>query len=326
MGLSQISGAMYASRKGLQLERFHTIGLQKTSCKDHLVTDSAAAAAAMARGIKADKNTFGTNDKSKAPPSILEQMKAHGAAVGMVVTCSVTHATPAAFVTYTEQRSMYEEIATDYMNVDIDYLVGGGKEYFDRRSNDDRNLIEELKKKDVIVKSYLDGEISDINITPQRRFVYFTADSEPLSHSAGRTYFQTACERGLVYLSRKSGKGFFMMIEGSQIDWAGHANEADWMMQEVLDFDKVIARVLEFAEQDGNTLVLVTADHETGGLTLTSEDYENIDYSFSTGGHTALHVPVFGFGPSGEKFVGIYDNTEIARRLFSIWGKPIQDQ
>ncbi|MCA9761448.1 MAG: alkaline phosphatase, partial [Streptococcus sp.] len=214
MGLSQISGALYSSRKGLQLERFHNIGLQKTRCKDALVTDSAAAAAAMARGIKVDRNTFGTNEKAIAPPSLLEQMKTGGLAVGMVVTCSVTHATPAAFLTYQYQRSMYEQIATDYLKTDVDYLVGGGKEYFDRRSNDDRNLIDELQKKDVVIRSYLDGPITDVNISPEHRFTYFTADSEPLSHSAGRTYFQPACERGLIFLKRRSDKGFFLMIEG----------------------------------------------------------------------------------------------------------------
>ena len=316
MGLSQISGTMYASRKGLQMERFKTIGLQKTSCKDDLVTDSAASAAAMARGVKVNKNTFGTDDKAIAPPSILEQMKNQGWAVGMVVTSSVTHATPAAFVTYQHQRSMYEEIATDYLNIDVDFLIGGGKEYFDRRSIDDRNLIEELKNKDVIIKSYLDGEITDINISSQKRFVYFTADSEPLSHSAGRSYFQPACERALTFLGRRSEKGFFMMIEGSQIDWGGHANVDEMVIDETAEFDQVVGKMLDFAEKDGQTLLVVTADHETGGFSIVGENKKGEpEISFISKDHTATMIPVFAYGPGSELFAGIYENTEIHQKM-----------
>lgn len=316
MGLSQITGAMYSNKRGLQLERFKNIGLQKTHCKDDLVTDSAAAAAAMARGIKADKNGFGSNEKYTAPPSILEQLHKLGWATGMVVTSSITHATPAAFVTYQAQRSMYEEIATDYLKVEVDYLVGGGKQHFDRRSLDDRNLIEEMMNQQVIVKSYLDGELADLTISPQRRFIYFTADSEPLSHSAGRTYFPLACERGLTYLQRRSDKGFFMMIESSQIDWGGHANVSEMIIDELLEFDDVIGKMLNFAEKDRETLLIVTADHETAGFSIVGEDKKGAPrVSFVSKDHTAMMIPVFAFGPGSENFTGMYDNTEIHKKI-----------
>uniref|UniRef100_UPI001F3DFFAE alkaline phosphatase n=1 Tax=Rhodohalobacter sp. 614A TaxID=2908649 RepID=UPI001F3DFFAE len=121
--------------------------------------------------------------------------------------------------------------------------------------------------------------------------------------------------------------GFFMMIEGSQIDWGGHDNNAEYVLGEMKDFDAVISAVIDFAEQDGNTLVVISADHETGGLTM---PYGEVDgtfkHEFSTSGHTALHVPVFSYGPKGELFEGRYDNTGIARKMFEVWGKTIQDR
>lgn len=319
MGLSQISGALYSSRRGLELERFQTIGLQKTRCKDDLVTDSAAAAAAIARGVKADKNTFGTDDRFTAPLSVLEEMKQRGWSAGIVVTSSLTHATPAAFVTYQSQRSMYEEIAKDFLQIDVDYMVGGGKEYFDRRSNDDRNLIEELKQKDVIVKTYLDGDISDLNISPQKRFIYFSADGEPLSHSAGRTYFLPACERGLIFLERRSDKGFFLLVEGSQIDWGCHANVDEMVVDELIEFDKVIGKMLDFAEKDGETLLIVTADHETGGFAITGQDDKGKPViEFISKDHTATMVPVFAYGPGSSNFGGVYENTEIHDKILKV--------
>lgn len=319
MGLAQITGAMYSQRKGLQLERFENIGFQKTHCKDDLVTDSAAAATAIARGIKADKNSFGSSDKYTAPPTILEELRDLGWATGMVVTSSINHATPAAFVTHVPLRSMHEEIAMDLFQAKIDYLVGGGKRYFDRRSADDRNLIEEMIDDQVIVKSYLDGELADLSISPKSRFLYFTADQEPLTRSAGRTYFPTACERGLTHLQRRSDKGFFMMIEGSKIDVAGHSNISEMVIDELLEFDEIIGKMLNFAQKNGETLVIVTGDHETGGFAIVGEDEENMpQISFVSKYHTATMIPVFAYGPGSENFTGVYDNTEIHRKMRQI--------
>jgi len=319
MGLSQITGAMYSSRRGLQMERFHHIGLQKTQCNDDLVTDSAAAAAAIARGIKADINTFGTNEKQTAPPSILEQLEKLGWATGMVVTSSLTHATPAAFITYQSQRSMYEEIATDFLKVEVDFLVGGGKQHFDRRAADDRNLLQELGNKGVVVKSYLDGALADLTISPQNRFMYLTADSEPLSRSAGRTYFTTASERALPFLEKRSEQGFFLMIEGSQIDWGGHANVSDLVIDELLEFDEVVGKMLNYADKNRETLVIVTADHETGGFAIVGETKKGgPQISFISKTHTGTMVPVFAYGPGSEHFSGIYENTEIPKKIKKI--------
>jgi alkaline phosphatase len=120
-----------------------------------------------------------------------------------------------------------------------------------------------------------------------------------------------------IEILNKNQNGFFLMIEGSQIDWGGHDNNIQYVVTELLDFDEVVGAALDFAESDGNTLVIITADHETGGLTILGEDIMN-DASatnFSTTHHTSVMVPVYAYGPGAEKFGGIYENNTIFRKM-----------
>ncbi len=327
MGLSQISAGVYARRKSMNLERFKSIGLQKTHCKDKLITDSAASATAMARGIKADYSTFGTTLQSKAPPSILEELEQRGWSTGLTVTSSLTHATPAAFYTYQLSRAMYEEIALDLMKSDIDFLVGGGLRHFNRRTMDERDLLEEMKRSGYQVTSFIDEPLADLNIFSSSKFIYFTANEEPLQHSMGRDYLESAAIRGAQYLSKQNTPGFFYLIEGSQIDWAGHANEADWMVDEVLEFDLVVGKMLDFAKRDGETLLIVTSDHETGGFAVVQEgDRGELIMGFNSKDHTPTMVPVFAYGPGESLFQGVYDNTEIYHKMRQALGLPAPTQ
>ena len=125
-----------------------------------------------------------------------------------------------------------------------------------------------------------------------------------------------------IKILNKNKKGFFLMVEGSMIDWGGHDNNIDYVITETLDFDRAIAKALEFAIEDGETLVIVTADHETGGLTLVGGDMrkKTIEANFSTGDHTAVMVPVFAFGPGAEEFGGIYENTEVFEKMMDAFG------
>src|SRR5699024_2867573 len=120
--------------------------------------------------------------------------------------------------------------------------------------------------------------------------------------------------------------GFFMMVEGSQIDWAGHDNDGKRVVEEVKDFDGVVSAVMDFDRKDGQTLVVVTADHETGGLTMPGgEECVQFTYEYTTGRQTALDVPVFSFGRSGELCEERYDNTEVVKKMFSHWHKNIEN-
>ena len=315
MGLTQITAGMYSSRKPLNIERFQIVGLQKTHSKDDLVTDSAASAVAMARGIKADNGTFGSSLRSRAPKSILEEFDDKDLATGIVVTSSLTHATPAAFFTYQMYRSMNEEIALDYLNVGIDLLIGGGKKYFDRRTTDNLDLVNKFTNKGYKVKSFLDGTLKSQRPKQNESFIYFTADSEPLPKTHGRDYLPIACQFAADFLQKKSDRGFFLMIEGSQIDWGGHGNVSDMVIEEVLDFDHAIGHMLDFAISDGSTLLLITGDHETGGYSIIKENEGKLVTHFATRTHTATMIPVFAYGPGAELFQGIYDNTEIYYKL-----------
>lgn len=325
MSYPQITATSYAYGD-LKMGSMPYTGSLYTYSASGKVTDSAAGATALAAGYKTNNGMLGVLPDGSEVESIAEYASELGKTTALLATSRITHATPAAFAIHHDDRGDEYEIAEKYVDSGIDIIMGAGSDYFLPESEggtrpDDRNLISEMENQGYL---FVDNT-ADLDQLPssQNKVIAFLEGGDLAPAPERGDQLLQLTEAALTRASQDAD-GFFMMIEGSQIDWAGHANEAEWMMQEVLDFDKVIARVLEFAEQDGNTLVLVTADHETGGLTLTSEDYEELEYDFSTGGHTALHVPVFGYGPSGDKFVGVYDNTEIGRRMFSIWGKTVE--
>src|SRR5690606_36981653 len=121
-------------------------------------------------------------------------------------------------------REMYEEIATDLLKTDVDFFVGGGKKYFDRRESDERNLYKELEEKDYYVSDYFKEDLVACQIPKNKNFAYFTADGDPLTAASGRNYLRLATRMAISFLRNQPEKGFFLMIEGSQIDWAGHSN------------------------------------------------------------------------------------------------------
>ena len=147
-------------------------------------------------------------------------------------------------------------------------------------------------------------------------FMLLTHDREPETASAGRTYLPKAVKEVSQYLTKRSDKGFFMLVEGSQIDWACHANDRNWLRAEMLDFDKAVREALNFAASNGETLVIVTGDHECGGLSLNSSDSKKtFRPAFASHYHTASMVPVFAYGPQAELFKGIYENTAIYDKM-----------
>ncbi|MEQ8706874.1 MAG: alkaline phosphatase [Phaeodactylibacter sp.] len=323
MGMGQISAALFANDNRLSLEQFTHIGFQKTYSANDLITDSAAGATAFACGVKTYNGAIGLTVDSAACETILEELQGKGYATGLVATATIVHATPAAFAAHQPIRVFYEEIAQDLAESNIDYLVGGGKRYFDRREKDDRDLIREMESRNYYVTNYLEHELKDLVPSPMSRFCYFAADKHPLTKAAGRDYLPRAVSLGISYLTRRSDTGFFLMAEGSMIDWGGHSNDGTLVIEEAKDFDRAIKEALNFARRDGETLVLVTADHESGGMAINpGSSFESINASFTTNGHTAAMVPVFAFGPGAELFDGIYENTEIYYKMRQALGLP----
>jgi alkaline phosphatase len=322
MGLSQLSAAIYSSPTPLALERFPVIGFHKPYSSSDLITDSAAGATAFACGVKTYNGAIGINQDTLPCPSILEEAEQRGLATGLVVTSSIVHATPAAFAAHQTMRILYEGIAEDLASSGVDLLIGGGKRYFDRRNEDDRDLLAEMQARGYLVRDYFNGELDQVKPDPSLNFVFFTADNQPLPVNQGRSYLAYASRLSTEFLDlRGKDKGFFLVIEGSQIDWANHANEGKLAIQETLDFDRAVGEVVAFAQRRGNTLVVVTADHESGGMALEGGSKQGkVKTAFTTNGHTGTLVPVYAYGPGADAFAGIYENTAIYNKMRHFFG------
>ena len=309
MGLTQIYAGLTASKNNLNLAKFKCIGFSKTNCLDGYITDSGAGATAFATGSKTKKYSISVDSAGNPLITIMEIAEKKGLSTGIVVTTDITDATPAAFASHQPKRDMYEEIALDYLNSGVDILLGANPIPFVKRK-DNRNLIDEFKK----INYYLIDSMYQFDKLPDSKILGFLS-GQPYEHRPAQQLLKSSMAS--IDLLNKNKNGFILMIEGSQIDDAGHANDVKYLINEILDFDSVIGKVLAFAEKDGETLVIVTADHETGGLTLTGGDFKTgtIEAKFSTTGHTGVMVPVFAYGPGAELFMGIYENNEIFYKI-----------
>lgn len=322
MGLTQLSAGIYSNNNKSYFEKMKTIGLHKSYAYDNLITDSAAGATAFASGIKTYNNAIGVDKDTNSVITILEEAEERGMATGLIATSSITHATPASFIAHNKFRKNAEEIAEDFLKTEIDFFVGGGKSFFSNRKNDDRNLMKELEGKGYVVEDFFDKELSKVKVDPTKNFAYFTANEEPLPASQGRDYLKKAVSLGLTHLDQHTpDKGFFLMIEGSQIDWGGHANDTEYIISEWKEFNEVLGYVLNWAEIKGETLVIVTADHETGGFAIQEgSELNKIIGAFTSPYHTGTLIPVFAKGPGEELFRGIYENTEIYHKMKAAFG------
>ncbi|PHS47450.1 MAG: alkaline phosphatase [Marinobacter sp.] len=311
MGLTQITAGWIAKKDALNLERCEFIGLMKTNSSDNLITDSAAGATAFSTGKKTYNGAIGVDPDTISQPTILEIAEKNGIATGLVATASITHATPASFIAHQPSRALDEAIATDFLKTDIDVFIGGGKKFFETRT-DGENLLDKLKENGYKIA---DGS-EEIASVKTGKLAGFIADEQPAKFSEGRGAILTTASLKAIELLNQHDKGFFLMIEGSQIDWGGHANDSKWIIDEMIDFDNAVGKVLDFAEKNGNTLVIITADHETGGYAINKATEDGtIEGAFTTDYHTATMVPVFAYGPGAEAFAGVYHNTAIFDKM-----------
>lgn len=320
MGLAQVSAGMAVNKDRLELERCTHIGLSKTSAADKYITDSAASGTAMSSGKKTNNGMIAMTPDGTHTETILEIAEKRGLKTGLVATSTITHATPASFIAHEEKRGSYHAIAADFLKTEVDVVIGGGRAHFNERE-DGKDLLQELEEMGYAIYD----NIADIATTSAEKFYGLCAGAAMPTIEEGRGEFlRQAVEAAIKNLS-KHEQGFFLMAEASQIDWGGHANNGDYVVTEMLDFDQTIGKVLDFALADSETLVIITADHETGGLTLTDFDKENqeINLQFSTTHHTPIMVPVYAFGPGAELFTGIYENTEIFHKMLSVLG-PVE--
>lgn len=314
MSLMHMYSAWTANRGKLYLDNCQAVGLSKTYCANRLITDSGAGGTAMATGQKTNYHSVGVDTLGHPLKSLVDLANAKGKSTGIAVTCRLWDATPADFCCHNVDRDKEEEIIADYVNSPADYVFGGGARLFENRK-DGRNIFQELNEKGY--KTPRSWNELDTIRSGKVFAVPYPADT-PIPAERG-DLLARASLKGIELLDQNKN-GFFMMIEGSQLDDYGHFNDLNLLMQETHDFDRTIGAIYKWAAKDGETLVIVTADHETGGLTLVDGNLKKgkIVCKFSTGGHSGVMVPVYAFGPGFQEFTGIYENTDIFNKIKKI--------
>jgi len=317
MGTAQVYAALTAKKGQLNMARCPYSGFVKTNSADNYITDSGAGATAYATGQKTNNGYISMSTDGKVLPTILEIAEKHGLATGLIVTCAITHATPAAFIAHTPNRDKYEDIAKDFLHTDIDVFIGGGRNNFNHRA-DSLNLLDSLVKRGYKVV----WDLNDVDIKNTPKLAALLAPIHLPKDSEGRGNMLGKASAMALTILKRNKTGFFMMIEGSQIDWGGHDRNKDYVVSETVDFDNAIGTVLDFAAKNGETLVIITADHETGGFALTDGNLVTgkVEGSFVSGDHTGVMVPLFAFGPGAEKFSGLQENTDIYNKMSALFG------
>lgn len=317
MGVNQVAAAIENADYVMNFEKADYSGLCKTYPISNKITDSAASGTAMATGKKTANGVIGLDTSGVVLKNMVEYAEEDGLSTGLISTSSITHATPAAFIAHQPNRNMYEAIAADFLKTDIDLFIGGGFNNFAVRS-DEINLIDSL-----INRGYeVDTTLEAVKTSTSERIAGLLAPNHLPPATSGRGNMLAEATQKALEALNKNEKGFFLMVEASQIDWGGHASDIDYVLGETYDLDKSIGVALEFAKKNPGTLIVVTADHETGGLTLPAKngDYSKTEAMFATGGHTSVLVPVFSYGPGAELFSGILDNTDFVPKFLNLLG------
>ena len=346
----------YASVE-LFMDSMEQTGYVSTFSANSFVTDSAPAATAMATGHKTNNGVIG-QDATAIPKkmdgknltTILEMAEKAGLSTGLITTTRITHATPAAFYAHVDNRDNESEIADQLSKSNMEVILGGGLQYFvgkndsvptgkESKRNDDHNLLADFASQGyAFVYNGTAFQKVDAKKTEKLLGLFESShlqyELERQSATEMDPSLAEMTEKAIGILS-KNPKGFFLMVEGGRIDHAGHERNLSKMVADTLAFDETVKTALDFASQKNDTLVLVTADHECGGLVLQPEnlvEYEGgvIDPIFASGTartpgprydfitemdeatHTAVDVPVMASGPGAEKVShGKLDNTQI---------------
>ncbi len=258
-----------------------TRGLSETSCADSLVTDSAAASSAWGIGQRVNKGVVNITPDGKTPDPIAILAKAKGKSAGMVSTARITHATPAGFAAAVPNRDLDAVIATQYFDRKIDLLLGGGDKHFNPEKREDgRDLYADFDSAGYDIVKSRDSLLSLGNVGEKPLLGIFSDDHIPYcidrQHQPELGKQNPSLEEmtkvALKHLSQNRN-GFVLQIEAARVDHAAHANDSAAIIPEQLEFDRTIGVVRSFAEEQGDTLVVVTSDHGTGGFMVCRSEY-----------------------------------------------------
>ena len=289
----------------LAIDQLPYSGISLTHSDDSLITDSAASATAWAAGIKTTNKFLSISPEKDTVPTIPELLSKKGFISGLVATSSITHATPAAFYAHVDSRYKGEEIARQLLSSPVSIALGGGLEFFDTDELQENSFL--LTEKDALSLEKIQNYKKVIGLF----------DEDGIERSQNKPTQKSMTNIALEFLSLKSKEcsGFFLMSEGSQIDWAAHDNNSAKMIEEFRDFDQTIQNAMNFVSNNGETLLVITADHETGGLQILGQDNGKVKVQWGTGRHTGIPVGVYAYGPGADAFTGVMDNTDIFTKI-----------
>lgn len=311
-GLPQLYAGYTANGGNFNIFKMLNIGFSKTSSEDDYITDSAAGATAYASGKKTKNRFIGVDKTGVALPLLPVYAQRKKMSSGLITSGEITGATPACFYAHRMDRDSTYGLLQDLLSSPVDVLMGSGVKELDA------TLSSRLKQNGfAILSSVKDAQ----NTSSAKLLVVDSIASRSMINGRG-SWLQDAFASSVNFLS-KNKNGFFMMAEGAQVDNGGHSNNLPYVATEAMDFDQMVGKALEFADKNGETLVVVTADHETGGLTLLNGDIQKgaVGGQFSTNDHTAIPVPVFAYGPQSQQFRGVYENIEVFKKILSAMGK-----
>lgn len=317
MGVAQVYASVVAEKgDNSAFLRFPYSGFSRTYSLNKYRTDSSAGGTALTTGEKVENYHVNWAPDSSRHRTIFDDAVDAGKSTGFVVVSDCMDATPASTYGHVPYRKMYDTLSLQLAQCRHSVMVGGGYRYFlPENRKDGLSPLDTLAARGYTVVRTLDSLVA----FGGDRVVGLLYDGDPLTEPERGDVLRPASMKAIEMLSRNP-QGFAMMIEGSQIDWACHNNDSAYLRAELADFERMLHAVLDWAEKDGHTLVVVTADHETGGLTLPDGDIGQgvSDFRFLWGDHTGCMVPVFAYGPGAERFSGIQQNTDIPRKIREI--------
>ena len=318
MGTAQVYTSIIAQKgDNSAFLRFPYSGFSRTNSHNKYTTDSGAGGSALMTGHKIDNYHIAKGPDGTEYPSFLVTAKQRfGKAAGFVVTSSVLDATPAATYAHVTNRKLFDSISMQMALCPFEVMIGNDAYSFQTANRKDGKApIDTL-----MARGYeMAYTIQDLMHLKSRKVCALLSGKDaPAATKRGRML--TLGTLKAIEVLNAYDNGFTLMVEGSQIDWACHNNDSAYLAAEMADFEDMLHAVLDFAERDGNTLVIVTADHETGGLTLKDGSVQQgvSRPSWSTGSHTGVMVPVFAYGPGAEQFTGIQQNTDFYQKILDL--------
>ena len=345
MGFGAVSSLLLSSDAETGFEMAPVIGLNETCSANNYVTDSPAGGTALATGTRTCNGFLGVGPDSVQLISILKKAQAMGKKTGIVVNTTLTEDNPGAFYAGVTSRKESYKIAEQFTQSNVDVAIGAGLSAFINRPDsvdltavliekgydvylDWRQILNTQSEKFVGILEMSDvhrrnkvrtttaGAADGAEVCLAAQLAAAASNEDTIRFSEPTEYLQKACVKALEQLEKNAPKGFFLMVESAIIDGYGHNNDADGMVEEMHEFDQTLKTLVAYVNSHPNTLLVVTADHETGGTSVTYKSHpinepEGLQLGFSTKGHSGTVVPIFAYGAGAEHFAGIFQNREI---------------